>query len=507
MNSSRTTRSIMETAVKTSLVRKAVTVLVGAVLCSLAACQSESDGERAIELEPCQLETPGSPYRIPARCGTYAVPEDRELGDGREIALRVAIVPALSRNPEPDPLVFLTGGPGQAATQSFVTVQPAFRRIGQNRDIVLVDQRGTGGSNALRCPAPDAADLWLLKGDALLQWVEDCLETFEADPRFYTTAIAMEDLDEIRETLGYDVVNLYGVSYGTRAALSYLRQFPDRVRSVILDGVVPPTEVLGIDVARDAQRALDFMIARCDEDPSCASEFPDLAGSLDELVRRLEKPALVSLPHPRRGSTERLELDRSMAAYAIRLLSYSHETAALVPLILRAASQDDLKPLAAQFLLTTSNVGETISDGMALSVICSEDFPYFDDSVIKERNRDTYLGALQTDSLKQVCPAWPQGEIPADFKQSIHSDVPVLLLSGEADPVTPPENGDLVESELRNALHLVAPGQGHVVIHRGCIPALATELVEAGSLRDLDPSCIEDIVPFAFFTSFTGPPP
>ena len=144
-----------------------------------------------------------------------------------------------------------------------------------------------------------------------------------------------------------------------------------------------------------------------------------------------------------------MELDRSMAAYAIRLLSYSQETAALVPLILRAASQDDLKPLAAQFLLTTGNVGETISDGMALSVICSEDFAYFDDSVIKERNRDTYLGALQTDSLQQVCPAWPRGEIPADFKQSIHSDVPVLLLSGEADPVTPPENGDLVESDLR----------------------------------------------------------
>jgi pimeloyl-ACP methyl ester carboxylesterase len=382
LNSSTTTRSIMETAVKTSLLREAITVLVGAALCSLAVCQSESDDERPTALKPCQLETPGSPYQIPARCGTYTMPENRELGDGRGIALRVAIVPALNRNPAPDPLVFLTGGPGQAATQSFVTVQPAFRRIGQNRDIVLVDQRGTGGSNTLRCHAPDAADLLLLKGDALRQWVEDCLETFESDPRFYTTAIAMEDLDKIRETLGYEEVNLYGVSYGTRAALSYLRQFPDRVRSVILDGVVPPTEALVIDVAHDAQRALDFMIARCDEDPSCASEFPDRAGSLDDLVRRLEKPARVSLPHPGRGDTERLELDRSMAVYAIRLLSYSQETAALVPLILRAASQDDLKPLAAQFLLTTGSVGETISDGMALSVICSEDFAYFNDSLI-----------------------------------------------------------------------------------------------------------------------------
>jgi pimeloyl-ACP methyl ester carboxylesterase len=476
-------------------------------LCCLPACRPVAHLEGSIELVPCQLETPGLPARIPARCGTYTVPEDRAHGGGRQIDLRIAIVPAVSRHPAPDPLVFLTGGPGQAATESFVPVQSAFRRIAENRDIVLVDQRGTGGSNPLRCPTADAADLWLMKGEALRQWAKDCLETLDADPRFYTTAIAMDDLDEVREALGYEVVNLYGVSYGTRAALSYLRQFPNRVRSVILDGVVPPTEVLGTNVARDAQRALDLLIARCENDAACAPEFPDLGGSLDELIRRLRTPAPVTLPNPRTGEPERLELDRSMAAYAIRLLSYSQETAALVPLMLRAANENDLAPLAAQFLLTTGNVGETISDGMALSVTCSEDFPFFDESVIEERNRDTYLGSLQTESLKDVCPVWPRGEIPSDFKKPIHSDVPVLLLSGEADPVTPPENGALVASELQNALHVVAPGQGHVVIHRGCIPKLATELVESGSVQGLDPSCVKDIAPAAFFTSFTGPPP
>ena len=186
---------------------------MGAVLCSLAACQSEPDDEGPLELEPC--------------------------------------------HPEPDPLVFLTGGPGQTATQRFVTVQAAFRWINQNRDFVLVDQHGTGGSNPLRCPALDGADLWLMKGDAL-QWVEDCLATFAADPRFYTTAIAMEALDEILEIPGYDAVNLYGVSYGTCAALSHLRQFPDRVRAVILDGVTPPTELLGFVVRQYHREGILF---------------------------------------------------------------------------------------------------------------------------------------------------------------------------------------------------------------------------------------------------------
>lgn len=469
------------------------------------------DGSRrrsaALHLEPCQLRAPGSSTRLAARCGTWTVLEDRSRPDGRKIDLRVAVVPAVSREPAPDPLVFLTGGPGQAATESYVTIAPAFRRIAKNRDIVLVDQRGTGGSNALRCPETEASDLMLLDEKQVKPWVERCLDSLDGDPRFYTTSIAMEDLDEIREALGYPIVDLYGLSYGTRAALTYLRMFPDRVRAVILDGVVPPTEILGLDVAQDAQRALDILIARCRADATCSKAFPDLETDLDRLIARLRTPVDVRLRHPRSGVEQSLHLTRDMAAYAIRILSYTQETQSLIPVLLRSAVDDDLAPLAAQFLMTTTQVGETMADGMGLSVVCSEDYPFFDDTAIEERNRDTYLGATQTDSLKLVCPLWPKGEIPEDFKSPVHSDRPVLLLSGEADPVTPPENGEITRAQLGNALHLVARGQGHVVIHRGCIPALAAQFIEAGSFEGLATDCVGKIAPQAFFTGFLGPTP
>jgi pimeloyl-ACP methyl ester carboxylesterase len=482
-----------------------------AVLLSIASCAGESAkpaSTPSLALEPCQLGAAGSPSRLAARCGVLRVAEDRSNPEGRSIDLRVAIVPAISRNPAPDPLVFLSGGPGQAATESYPQLAPAFRRISRDRDVVLVDQRGTGGSNALRCPEEEVKDLALLDEEKIGPWVARCLEALDGDPRFYTTSIAMTDLDEVREALGYERVNLYGLSYGTRAALTYLRMFPERVRTVILDGVVPPTEVLGLDVAKDAQRAIDLVMTRCSSDPPCREAFPDLSKDLDSVMERLEIPVPVALRHPRTGEMEEIPFSREMAAYAIRLLSYSQETASLVPLLLSSAARSDVAPLAAQFLIVTARVGETMAEGMGISVVCSEDFPFLEEEAIVERTQDTYLGALQTDSLKLVCPLWPRGEVPADFKTPVSPSAPVLLLSGEADPVTPPENGEITASQLGAiALHLVARGQGHVVIHRGCIPQLAADFIGSGNFEGLDTGCVSEIGPQPFFLTYAGPTP
>ncbi len=404
--------------------------------------------------------------------------------------------------------MFLTGGPGQAATETYPQLAPAFRRISRDRDVVLVDQRGTGASNALRCPEEDVKDLALLDEDEIGPWVARCLDALAGDPRFYTTSIAMIDLDEVRAALGYERVNLYGLSYGTRAALTYLRMYPERVRTLILDGVVPPTEILGLDVAKDAQRAIDLVMARCSSDPRCLAAFPYLSKDLDSLMERLATPVAVALRHPRTGEMEEIQFSREMAAYAIRLLSYSQETASLVPLLLSSAARSDLAPLAAQFLIVTARVGETMAEAMGISVVCSEDFPFLEDQAIVERNRDTYLGALQTDSLKLVCPLWPRGGVSADFKTPVASPAPALLLSGEADPVTPPENGELTASQLgAKALHLVARGQGHIVIHRGCIPNLAADFIGRGGFEGLDTGCVSEIGPQPFFLTYAGPTP
>lgn len=459
----------------------------------------------AIALAPCQLSAPGLPNRLAAQCGTLTVPEDRATPNGRQIELRLAVLKALRRNPQPDPLFFLTGGPGQAATESYLQLAPAFARLNQDRDIVLVDQRGTGQSAPLECPAiADDAD-----ETQLAEWLTQCRAGLAADARYYTTSIAMDDLDAVRQALGYSTINLYGVSYGTRAALTYVRQYPQSVRAVILDGVVPSDEALGLDVARDAERALALIFARCASESDCHAAFPNVQSEFESLLAELESaPVKVSLTHPVTGAPTDFTFNRDTFAASVRLLSYAPETVALLPLLIHhTVSTRDYARFAALSLQVGDSLESSISNGMAYSVLCAEDEPFFTDAQAEAANADTYLGNTQTAELRRLCAVWPRGTVPADFKQPVRADVPVLLLSGEADPVTPPENAAQVAATLPNSLSLIAAGQGHNVILRGCLPRVAADFLETGSVAGLDTACVSSIVPMPFFISFAGPTP
>ncbi len=486
---------------------------LAALAAACAVSPAQSPGAPSLVLDDCLLAAPGLTARVEARCGSFAVPEDRAQPAGRTIDLRVAVVPAVSRSPQPDPLFFLAGGPGQAATESYVSLAFAFDAVSRGRDIVLVDQRGTGGSNPLRCPAgaDDPAALTMTEAEALAQRDADlagCLEALDADPRFYTTPVHAQDLDAVRAALGYHQINLYGVSYGTRAALTYLQMYPDRVRAVILDGVAPQDEPLGLDVARDAQRALDMIFSRCQADAGCSARVPGVRAEFDDLLARLGAEApVISLAHPLTNQPTELRLTRSGVASAVRLLSYAPETVALLPLLIHTAAQGDYGPLAAQLLVVSEDLERSLSAGLNASVLCAEDAPFIDAAAARQANLGTYLGGLQTDELARLCAIWPRGGLPAGFKQPVRSDVPVLLLSGEADPVTPPENGAQAARTLPNSLHLIAPGQGHNVILRGCLPRLAFEFIDAGRVDGLDTACADTLAPAPFFLDFTGPRP
>ncbi len=463
-----------------------------------------------VNLADCQLTAPGMSVSVKARCGTWAVPEDPANAAGRAVNLRVAVVPSVSRSPAPDPLFFIAGGPGEAATESFVTLAGAFEQIRQKREIVLVDQRGTGQSGALHCAGDAQADTAPPGTDAeadarLKQELTACLGALRADPRFYTTAIAVQDLDDVRAALGYEKLNLYGISYGTRVVQTYLRAYPEHVRTAILDGVVPQDEALGLDVARDAQRALDLIFDRCASDPGCQAAFPNVRAEFNTLLTKLEnEPAQVTLPHPVTGKEVQVVLTRSQVAAAVRLLSYAPETAALLPLLIHTAAQGNYVPLAAQSLMLTEGLSQSLSLGLNVSVVCSEDAPFLQPEALAQANRDTYLQGEETDKIQLMCSIWPRGAIPADFKQPVKSDVPVLLLSGQADPVTPPANAARVAQSLPHSLQLVAAGIGHGVIFRGCLPRVAGDFVQSGTVTGLDTACVQDIAPLPFFTSFTG---
>lgn len=460
-----------------------------------------------IELTDCKLSASGVTRQISAECGKLSVPENYSLPDGKKIELNLAVFRAVSRNSAPDPLFFLTGGPGQAATESFLTLAGAFDLVHQKRDIVLVDQRGTGKSNPLACPVVDNLEA----GEhGLLDAVKNCLEALkDSDLTQYTTTVAMQDLDAVRAALGYEQINLYGVSYGSRAAQTYLKMYPERVRSVVLDGVVPQEEPLGLYVAQDAQRALDLIFARCLVDLDCNRTFPGIRQEFEALLRKLEStPQEVSLTDPRNGEPITIKLSNSEVASTVRLLSYSPETAALIPLLIRdAVAQNDLSRLAAQYLIVAGQLNETISDGMSFSVLCAEDLPFIDPMKAAALNDGTYMGDIQTDQLMEICSIWPHGEVTEAFKKRVEADTPTLLLSGEADPVTPPSKAEQVAQGLPNSLSIIAPGQGHNVVFRGCIPWLMSEFFESASVENLDTSCVQEIGPMPLFLNFSGPVP
>lgn len=447
---------------------------------------------------------------IEARCGEYATRENRDDPGSRELRLHVAVIPALRLKPEPDPLFVLSGGPGQSAGDFYLSMSPALARIRRDRDIVIVDQRGTGRSNRLDCEFPDQAEITSVDAQRLQALARSCIEKLPGDPRFYTTSLAVRDLDEIRAALGYETINLYGISYGTRVAQHYMRHYPQRVRAAILDGVVPAELALGPDVALEAQRALDALFARCAANESCSRRFPDLPRHFQALHARLQdQPLNLSIPDPVTGQPMTIPLNVSGAGAAIRLLSYTDETASILPLLIHQAQvARQPEALAAQYLMIKRNTDAQIAYGMHFSVVCSEDAPrWTEENVTEEALAQTYIGTTFMLGMKAVCEVWPRGPVDADFDAPMRSDVPALILSGGNDPVTPQRYGEQVAKGYSRVKHLVLDGQGHGQLPSGCIPRLAAEFILEGSASSLEDECVRHISPAPFMLSRSAPAP
>ena len=464
-----------------------------------------ANADDALTLTTCELSVPGTSLREMAECGWFEVPENPMEPDGKTIQLRVARVPAKGRDAEPDPLIFFAGGPGQAATEAWPIISRAIRKVNENRDILLVDQRGTGQSNPLKCPMAEPEEVLRLDWDDLGPTTQNCLDALDGDPRFYTTTIAMQDIDAVREALGYEQVNLFGGSYGTRAAQVYLRLFPDRVRSMVLDGVVPQTLALGSEHAQKLDQAIYRVLDNCEADAQCSTLFPDSAAKLKQLMQRLEnQPVELTVIHPSTGLPVSFTFDRDVLGSSIRFLTYAPESQAMLPLLIHeAATTGSLDRLASQILIAAGGLQESISQGMEMSVVCAEDVPFF-----PQTDQSAYLmGNSMMRASRIQCDIWPRGPLPDGFNDPVGGDLPVLLLSGELDPVTPPEYGESVAQHFPNGRHLVAPGQAHIVTTRGCMGKLVSEFIINANTEDLETDCMQQMQPTPFFISLTGPTP
>jgi pimeloyl-ACP methyl ester carboxylesterase len=457
----------------------------------LAACNPGSDAPRsAIALAACRL--PG--VDMPAQCGTYEVWENRATRAGRKIALNLAVVPARLRARERDPIVVFAGGPGQGAVALASQVMPLFTRLNDTRDVVFLDQRGTGSSNPLDCPEEEEQPLQALFEDALPEKVVvKCLAQLDADPTQYVTTIAIEDLEEVRSALGYPRLNLWGGSYGTRAALEYLRRHGDRVRSVVLDGVAPANMKLPLSFVTDGDAALQRLLDACDAESLCRSNYPNLRATIAKLRGQLaRRPVRVAIQDPRTGDRQTIQVNENVFLSGLFRPLYVAELASLLPLGISAAATGDFNPLLAQNLEFADDVSENLSIGMHLSVICAEDIPRITAADLEMLPR-TFFGAALVNDFVRACSSWPRGQVPDDFYTPVRSDVPVLILSGGIDPATPPRHGDEVAKTLPNSRHLVAPQIGHGVSLHGCAPRLIESFVRKANARELDGKCLERI--------------
>lgn len=460
----------------------------------------------------CRLSDPMKLRSIEAECAEISVLESDAAGS-RRITLSVARIPAINRSKQTDPIVLLAGGPGQGAQLAFTATSPTFARAKRDRDILLIDQRGTGRSNLLSCAVETRtmSEALAVDATAFVRVNESCLERLRAtnDLAAYTTSHAVRDLDAVRALLGYEKLNLYAGSYGTRVAQHYARRYPERVRSMVLDGVVAPQTVLGPRISLDAQAALDGIWKRCSADSACQKSFGDMEQKTKALQARLKvKPEAIEIPNPRTATLESLQFGSEQLAAVLRFGSYEANFAAMLPLVVTEATRGNFRPIGTLFLLTASSVQEMIALGMHNSVICSEDVPRFDAvSVDRDTVAATYLGTGFLDALPQICKKWPRGLVDPEFTQPLVSNVPTLLLSGSLDPVTPPADANRVAKNLKNSRHLIFEGAGHGQTGLACMDRVLAEFYANIDPKALNTTCLDRRMQPPFWLSLAGPAP
>jgi len=465
----------------------------------------------SLQLTACELGQPDSGLSTAAWCADFPVPENRADPHSRTIKLKLAVLRSSAQVESSDMLAFLAGGPGQAATDSAGMIEATLKPLLAHRSILLLDQRGTGGSNALSCKGVDddggSGDGAPFDADKMRSGVKDCLKQLEgrADPRYYTTTIAAQDLEDVRKAIGAPQFDLVGVSYGTRMAQRYLMRYPDAVRTVVLDSAVPNSLALGNDFARNLDDALKAQFERCTADAACKAQFGDPDQTLYQLRDALRaNPHEVSFRDPQTYQTVRRRLTEDSLASVVRMFAYTPPTAALLPLSIDAAAHGDVGPLLGQAQILSGELSELAGSGMQFSVICAEDADLLQ---ARPDDADTILGTRMVDSLKAVCSVWPHGDRPADFHQPLKTDKPVLLLAGQYDPVTPPRYAEEIAKGLPNARVLVLKGQAHSVMAAGCAPELVQHFVEDADPKALDASCLDLLQPTPIFIDFNGSTP
>ncbi|MBT40909.1 MAG: peptidase [Idiomarina sp.] len=477
-------------------------VALGLLISATSITASANQDTSQETAEPCFIN--GVDERL--NCGFVKVPENYNQADGKQIAIHYAVLPAISEGKRSDPLLILAGGPGQAATELTPMIAKIFEPVRKTRDIVLIDQRGTGKSNPLQCEV-DHADELLQTDDAqsLTKLAAGCLQKFEdTDTLQYTTLNSIKDFEQVREHLGIKQFNLYGGSYGTRVGLKYLQHYPDSVRTATLDAVAPPQVVIG-PFGLHASLAFNKLVEDCNQQLRCEQRFPNVKNDYQQVMQALdEQPQRLQINDPLTNQPTDILLSSGRFSSIIRLALYSPMTRQLLPFTINEAAAGNFQPVLGLMGSTTVAAQNSIYLGLMLSVLCSEDLPRADAQLLAQDANNDFIGGRTGEAFQALCKAWPADAVAAEWAAPVESDKPVLLLSGTQDPVTPPRWGDIAARTLTNSAHFVAEHASHTIASHTCANKIIADFIEAGSVQDLSGECLKKRVAQPFVLNVNG---
>lgn len=473
----------------------------------LLACSKQSNqnsvDSNLLKTCPGFVETGKPPLVFGAECGELSVKENPDDPASADITLSILRLPAISPVPAADPLFLIQGGPGGSSIDMASQLHSFFADVRKNRDLIFVDQRGTGKSNPLSCEQLTADDHSLPEAEQTekyLRLLASCAQQYQQIAGFYTTPFAVQDLDSVRSALGYKRINLWGGSYGTRVALEYARRYPEQTRSLILDGVAPVSIALPKYFARDAMAALNAVNQECKAQPACVSEFGDIVQKAESVLRRVQSleqtaaPLTISYEHPRNQQLETLILTARNFSSLIFMSLYSRDLTVLLPRAISFAEQEDYRLLAALSALASEQMQQmNIMEGMRYSVICNEDWPQLTELDIAQS--EPFFGMNFVKDMQAICKLWPRVSLPEYYFKPVSSDVPALLLSGHHDPVTPEFWAQQVAANLPNARLLTASGGNHSITAEGCVPQVLAQFIERASMEAVNDECVRYIKP------------
>lgn len=455
-----------------------------------------------LSLTPCHVDD----IARRVECGRLTVPTHHDAPDGPTLEMAFIRLPAESATPAADPVIVLPGGPGQSGGAIVGIASALLARVGNTRDILVIDPRGTGESGKLACPV-DPQDV-VISDAAIRRQVNACYERLAADHDLtaYSSMAVADDVDALRAALGYETVNLWGGSWGTRTALVYARRHGEHLRAMVLDSVAPTDWAIGASMASDAQIALDRIVAACGDQPACANAFPTLGRRFEEMLNALDADTPdARVSHPLTGRPERVDINSLMLGSTVRGMLYSDTLIRILPYTVWSAWEGNYQPLYTASYMTGEQALDDIAFGMMLSVLCSEDIGINATNADSGAEAAAFLGTQMTDFWSTACADWPRHDLPADFHTPVTSDVPTLLIAGTWDPVTPPATAHQAAETLSRSRVIVVPAAGHIAGLRGCLPKLAATFIDTADPSAPDAGCVDDIAAKPFFVDALGP--